>query len=244
MLFDSIANLRGLYSTKKRRSAATNCLRLRRSTDNAESDFGFTALNVLDTAAIITWLGGATGYVTTWYDQSTAGNNATQTDTSKQPTIDTGGVRVAFNGTSQFFVTAITNVPNNQTWSLLCKFVQGSGGSGYYSLCGCMPSNFGGFGFSSGASRTSVARACAGSVTLFTNHTALTSGVVGIAGSWCFQNGSRDTQIGLSGVNPFVDAFMIGSGYGAYPGTISDVAVCGATLTDGEMATLSAGLAA
>jgi hypothetical protein len=33
------------------------------------------------------WLGGATGYVTTWYDQSGRGNHATQTTTANQPVI-------------------------------------------------------------------------------------------------------------------------------------------------------------
>jgi hypothetical protein len=52
------------------------------------------------------WLGGATGYVTTWYDQSGRGNHATQTTAANQPIIQRAtkgpGYMVNFNGTSQF----------------------------------------------------------------------------------------------------------------------------------------------
>jgi hypothetical protein len=52
------------------------------------------------------WLGGATGYVTTWYDQSGRGNHASQLTAANQPIIQRAtkgpGYMVNFNGTSQF----------------------------------------------------------------------------------------------------------------------------------------------
>jgi hypothetical protein len=39
---------------------------------------------------LASWLGGATGYVTTWYDQSGLGNHATQTTAAAQPQIKVG----------------------------------------------------------------------------------------------------------------------------------------------------------
>jgi hypothetical protein len=58
---------------RRLRSAYTGAaIRLRRATDNAESDFGFVG-NDLDKDAISAWLNGADGYCVKLYDQS--GNN-------------------------------------------------------------------------------------------------------------------------------------------------------------------------
>jgi hypothetical protein len=92
LLLDSLSTtlvestlFRGVYSLRRLRYAFFgNCIRLRRSTDDAESDFGFSS-NVLDTSAISTWLGGATGYLITWYDQSGNGNDITAPTEAQQP---------------------------------------------------------------------------------------------------------------------------------------------------------------
>lgn len=79
----------GIYALRKVGGAYSSysgqCIRLRRSSDSVESDFGFSG-NDLDTAAIATWLSGATGYVKTVYDQSGNARNLTQTTTGSQPT--------------------------------------------------------------------------------------------------------------------------------------------------------------
>ncbi len=67
-----------------------NCLRVRRSSDNSEINIGFVN-NVLDTTSLLSFVGSNDGYVTTWYDQSGNSNNATQSDTSKQPMIVSSG---------------------------------------------------------------------------------------------------------------------------------------------------------
>jgi len=79
----------GIYALRKVGGSysgyAGQCIRLRRSSDSVESDFGFSGSN-LDTAAIASWLSGATGYVKTVYDQSGNSRNLTQTTTGSQPT--------------------------------------------------------------------------------------------------------------------------------------------------------------
>lgn len=80
-------------------------IRLRRDSDNAESNFGYNALNQLDTAAIATWLGAATGFVVTLYDQSGNGRNYQQPTAALQPQfIASSGINskpaASFNGTS------------------------------------------------------------------------------------------------------------------------------------------------
>ena len=64
---DAIAAL-GFY---KLNSAYTgDCIEVRRSSDSATQDIGFTGAGVLDTAALATFCGTDTGYIKTWYDQS------------------------------------------------------------------------------------------------------------------------------------------------------------------------------
>jgi hypothetical protein len=84
--YDDVPSIVAAYGMRRLRSAYTgNLLRLRRSSDNVQSDFGYTGSGDLDTAAIATWLGANSGYVVTWYDQSGGGYNATQATTARQP---------------------------------------------------------------------------------------------------------------------------------------------------------------
>jgi uncharacterized protein YjdB len=83
---DAVANTYKLaVSLRKLRSAYTGpAIRLRRSSDNAELDFGFVN-NDLNTAAIDTWLGTNNGYCVKFYDQSGNNNFMEPRSTSEQP---------------------------------------------------------------------------------------------------------------------------------------------------------------
>jgi hypothetical protein len=71
---------------------------VRRSSDNAELDIGFTGQGDLDTASLLTHVGVGNGFVTTWYDQSGNGRNATKTTSTAQPRIVSSGAVVTENG--------------------------------------------------------------------------------------------------------------------------------------------------
>jgi hypothetical protein len=87
------------YSLRKLRTAYTGtAIRVRRSSDNAELDVGFTASNDLDTAALLAHVGSGSGFVTTWYDQSSNVRNATQITAGSQPRIVSNGVLETVNG--------------------------------------------------------------------------------------------------------------------------------------------------
>jgi hypothetical protein len=74
------------------RAAYTGALiRVRRSSDNAEADIGYTAGNVLDRTALTAHCGVVDCFVTTEYDQSGNGRNMTQTTAANQPQIVTTG---------------------------------------------------------------------------------------------------------------------------------------------------------
>jgi hypothetical protein len=73
------------------------CIRVRRSGDNAESDIGFVD-GVLDTVSLLAFCGTSNGFVRTWYDQSGSLRHATQETILLQPQIVTGGEMFLING--------------------------------------------------------------------------------------------------------------------------------------------------
>ena len=121
LLLDLYPGAAAAYSVRKLRTAYTgNAIRVRRSSDNTEQDIGFSGAN-LDTAALTSFCGSGNGFVTTWYDQSGNGNNATQTTAANQPQIVSSGSVLtltgigsarpilSFDGTNDTFnITAVT----------------------------------------------------------------------------------------------------------------------------------------
>lgn len=68
---DSLSGALVAIGVRKLRTAHPgNAFRLRRESDNAESDFGFNAQGGLDVAAINAWRGSSRAFLTTLYDQS------------------------------------------------------------------------------------------------------------------------------------------------------------------------------
>jgi hypothetical protein len=66
------------------------------------------------------WLGGATGYVTTWYDQSGKGNHATQTTAANQPKIDLTNKQIDFKPSAYFDLPNGT-VPLLKAYTVISK---------------------------------------------------------------------------------------------------------------------------
>jgi hypothetical protein len=97
LLLDLYPSTAGQYYLHKVRMAYSGaCIRVRRSSDNAESDIGFNGID-LDTAALLSFVGAGDGLVTTWYSQS-GFFNLTQTSSASQPAIVLGGVLQTLNG--------------------------------------------------------------------------------------------------------------------------------------------------
>ena len=93
LLLDTYPSAAAAYSLRKLRTAYSgSAIRVRRSSDNTESDIGFNGGGGLDTTALTTFVGAGNGFVRTWYDQSGSGNNLTQATTTLQPNIVTSGV--------------------------------------------------------------------------------------------------------------------------------------------------------
>src|SRR6266487_554660 len=83
------------FSTSLLRSAyAGACLRIRRSSDNASQDIGFSGTDI-DTASLLSFCGAGNGFVTTWYDQSGNGKDAIQASLGNQPQLVASGAVLA-----------------------------------------------------------------------------------------------------------------------------------------------------
>ena len=108
------------YSLRKLRAGQTRAIRVRRSSDNAEQDIGFVGD---ETASLLSFCGVGNGFVTTWYDQSGNGYDATQTTQAYQPQIvsnglvitDNGKPTVSFNGAA--FLESATSATGTGTYS-------------------------------------------------------------------------------------------------------------------------------
>jgi head-tail adaptor len=84
--YDAVPSITAAYGMRRLRTAYTgSILRIRRSSDNAEQDINAVANGDLDTAAVSSFIGGGSGYIVNWYDQSGNGYTAAQTTAASQP---------------------------------------------------------------------------------------------------------------------------------------------------------------
>ncbi len=98
-LLDTYTGAAAAYSVRLLdKDYSGNCMRIRRDSDDSETDIGFDSSGDLDTSAIATHCGSANGYVVTWYDQSGNTNNATQSTDGSQPQIYDGSAVITDNG--------------------------------------------------------------------------------------------------------------------------------------------------
>jgi hypothetical protein len=118
------------YSLRNLRAAYTgSAIRVRRSSDNAETDIGFGSDGNLNTTALLAHCGADNGFVTTWYDQSGNNRNATQATAGQQPRIVNAGVietqngqpTLLFDGINDSFVMTSPLNSNNATINAVSK---------------------------------------------------------------------------------------------------------------------------
>jgi len=116
-LLDTYSGAAAAYSLRQLSSTYSgSAVRVRRASDNAEQDIAFSN-NELDTATLETFASGTDAFVTTWYDQSGNGNDATQGTASSQPKIVSSGSTLLrggkpsmqFDGVNDNFITSQNN---------------------------------------------------------------------------------------------------------------------------------------
>lgn len=138
-LLDDYPNAAAAYSLRLlRRNYNGSAIRVRRSSNNDEQDIGFTATGNLDTTALTTFCGAGNGFVTTWYDQSGNGRNATQTTAANQPQIVSIGSVINLNAkptiqfnNNQFLGRTSFNLTEISTFTVINKYTMSNYG-GYF----------------------------------------------------------------------------------------------------------------
>jgi hypothetical protein len=99
----------------------SDCIEVRRSSDNALLRIGFTNDNCLDIGILTNFLNTSDGYIKTWYDQSGNQNNFEQIINTNQPKIILSGVAnsqvLLFDGTDDFLNGGdILDIGTNVGW--------------------------------------------------------------------------------------------------------------------------------
>lgn len=136
-LLDTYIGAAGVYSLRHLRTGYSGpAIRVRRSNDDTEQDIYF--LNgILDTAALLSFVGANNGFVRTWYDQSGNGRHANQATNADQPQIVAAGVVVTqgskpaidFLGTKGFTTYSVAYTAAPPAFNVLCVASPGSSGS-------------------------------------------------------------------------------------------------------------------
>lgn len=91
LFLDAYPNAATAFSVKKINSSYLGaCMQIRRESDSAVSEIGFTGVD-LDVNSISSFCGISKGYVVKWYDQSGNGRNAVQVNNINQPLIYENG---------------------------------------------------------------------------------------------------------------------------------------------------------
>lgn len=123
--FDDIAGTSIVLSFKKLKSSYNGyCLKLRRSSDNAEQDFGFDTNDNIDTSSISSWLSTDTAYVVKWYDQSGWSNDAYQTTNTNQPVFDVSNKKITFTSANVHYLTVNNHESINHDTSDFTYFTE------------------------------------------------------------------------------------------------------------------------
>lgn len=104
-----------------------NCIRVRRDSDNAEQDIGFSN-GIIDSASLDAFCSGTNGFITSWYDQSGNNRDATSVAFVSQPLIYAinsifllnGKAAASFSGNEILKTSPFTGGPNDSTF-LVCR---------------------------------------------------------------------------------------------------------------------------
>lgn len=132
LVLDSItATVVGAYGLRKLRAAYAGAAVSMRSTINGVADIGFSG-NDFDTAAAATHIGGGSGFIATFYDQTGNGNHLVQATIASQPEYSATGLNghptLVFDDTDDFLdKTSLAFTSGAQAaFSVVLKFAAGA----------------------------------------------------------------------------------------------------------------------
>lgn len=236
------------YGLRKLSSSYSGyCIKVRRASDNAEQDIGFSG-NDLDTAALASFCSGTNGFIKTWYDQSGNSKNASVSSTGRQPQIVSSGTVLVdangnpyadFDGTDDILPLVDTALGLTQAFSVMVVALRDvttneqiifncSNGSCYL---GANPSGGNWYAYAGATVNLGVSTSAAHCVQVVYN---------GASSKYKIDDGTV-TTCNLSTQNA-TDNIRIGSGYGAgasdvyaWNGKIQEFIISDAAFSDAEM---------
>jgi hypothetical protein len=138
----STSTMAAAYSLRSLTGGAVRAVNVRRSSDNATQDFlvdtaGNMFISLITRQTLESWLGNSTGYVTTWYDQTTAARNASQPVAAYQPLIQKAkkgsGYMLVYTGSqimNAFSYTVLTNSKYTICMAERRTVISGTGNNG------------------------------------------------------------------------------------------------------------------
>lgn len=117
LLLDTVPGVGGAYSLRRLASSYLGpAVNIRRSSDNATQDVGFVG-NDFDFDGFNAFVGGGSGFVTKWYDQSGNGNHTVPGPVTSQPQLVSAVA--ALNGRAALLYTQtqpqVLGIPNSPT---------------------------------------------------------------------------------------------------------------------------------
>jgi hypothetical protein len=130
------------YSLRSLTGGVVRAVNIRRSSDNATQDFlvdtaGNMFISLINRQTLEAWLNNSTGYVTTWYDQTTAARNASQPVAAYQPLIQKAkkgsGYMLVYTGSqvmNAFSYTVLTNSKYTVCMAERRTVISGTGNNG------------------------------------------------------------------------------------------------------------------
>jgi hypothetical protein len=132
------------FSLRKLRSDYSgSAIQVRRSSDNATQNIGFTSSGDLDVSGLTSFCGEGNGFVTTWYDQSGSAINVSQSSGLNQPQIVSSGSvltrsgkpTILFDGSNDTLI-ASQPLPINNGPLTLISVAYTTLNAGYYFIAG------------------------------------------------------------------------------------------------------------
>ena len=136
-LLSDVPNAVGAYSLRKLNpNYSGNAIRVRRSSDSLEQNIGFNGLD-LDTTSLTSFVGGDSGFITSWYDQSGNGHDCIQGTQTYQPKIinvgslitEGGKSTILFDGVDDHLINGSMPASSTKTAVFIKKGVIGTGNS-------------------------------------------------------------------------------------------------------------------